>query len=487
MSDTGKTVTWKLGLAYGLPNFGMAIMVGPVLGIIQGIYARDFGVAISAISGVIFAGRLFDAVSDPVVGILSDKYRKRFWGRRSWIVVGAALSLISIAALFMPPGSLFPETAVKGGLTEGPIITYLYVFFVAGFLGWTICEIPYLAWGTEITSDYDQRTKLFSYKTAIGYVGAFVFVALPIIIGKYNIHILGQDAEKQTADFNPFTLKIAMWMLLILMPLFIIIALKVCPDGTHVKKRERHSVKEMAASLFGNRAMLIFTSAFALIGLGVGMQIATGYLYLSVFLGLAEYVAPIYICGMLVNILGVPIWNWAATKASKHVAFMVGAAIMCVFFVGLGLLQPVGENPALYGGKPVGFWLFLVIFMGLNICQAVYYTIPPALMGDVAQYGLLKTGQDQSGTYYSLYTFVYKTTIAIGNGAALYLVGKFGFDAKAETQTETAAWALRAFMGFLPAALVVIAIILLFWYPLSRKRYAEVEQEIERKGLRTSE
>jgi len=475
MSRTESFVNWKLALAYALPNFGMAIMVGPVLGIIQGVYARDFGVAIAAMAGVVFLGRMFDAVSDPAVGITSDRLRKRFWGRRSWVVAGVILSLLSLYNLFIPPA---------GGMTIG----HLRVWFILAFLGWTVCEIPYLAWGTEITTDYDQRTKLFSYKTAIGYLGAFAFVALPILIGKFNVHILGQAPADQTGDFTPLTLKVALWMLVILMPIFLVITLKVCPDGAHVKKRQKHTVKEAASALIGNKAMLIFSSAFILLGFAAGMQIATAYFHVSIYLKLGEHLSPIYMYGMIFNILGVPIWNWLAKRKGKHVAFMIGAAIMALFFLVFGIINPVPENAKLFLGKPLAFWQYLGAFIGLNLCQAVYYAIPPSIIGDIAEYGMLKTGQDQSGTYYSVYTFLYKTTIAIGNGAALYLIAKvFGFDAEATAQTALAGWGLKILMGFLPATLAVAAIVVLFWYPLNRKRYAEIEEEIHRLGLRTAD
>ncbi len=464
-------VDWKLGLAYALPNFGMAIMVGPVLGIIQGVYARDFGVAIAAIAGVIFLGRIFDAFSDPVVGIASDGLRHRFWGRRSWVVAGAAISLFALYHLFIPP---------EGGMTTA----HLGLWFVVAFLGWTVCEIPYLAWGTEITTDYDQRTKLFSYKTAIGYAGAFVFVALPLLIGRFNVHVLGQAPAEQTGDFTPQTLKVALWMLVILMPLFIVITMRVCPDGTHVRHKKKLSLKATAVALFGNKAMLIFSSAFILMGFAAGMQIASAYMHVSIYLKLGEHLSPIYIYGMLFNILGVPVWNWVSARKGKHIAFIIGASCMVFFFLVLGIINPVAENAELVLGKPPAFWQYLTAFIGLNLCQAVYYTIPPAIIGDIASYGMLKTEQDQSGTYYSIYTFLYKTTIAIGNGAALFMIDRvFGFDAAATVQSALAGWGLKLFMGFLPAALLTSAIVVLFWYPLTRKRYAEIQAEIRRKDV----
>ena len=147
-------------------------------------------------------------------------------------------------------------------------------------------------------------------------------------------------------------------------------------------------------------------------------------------------------------------------------------------------MNPAPEDAPLYMGKTFVFWQYLIAFIGLNLCQAVFYSLPPAIIGDIAEYSMLQTRQDQSGTYYSVYTLLYKTTIAVGNGAALYLISSaFGFDAEAKVQTALAGWGLKIFMGFGPAALVVGAVVILCWYPLTRERYAEIEAEIRKLGL----
>jgi len=166
--DNARRVDWHLGLAYSLPNCGLALMVGPAMGILHGYLAKNFGMTLFSIGMVFIVARLWDAITDPMVGIASDKLRNRFWGRRSWLVAGVLVSLLAICPILVWAENLTP------GL--------FCVLMLLCFLGWTLAEIPYLAWGTEIAANYDERTKLFSYKAAMGYLGSLIYLVLPILI-----------------------------------------------------------------------------------------------------------------------------------------------------------------------------------------------------------------------------------------------------------------------------------------------------------------
>ena len=304
MEPNNKAMSWKVALAYALPNFGLAIMVGPIQGLMQGYFTKHFAITMAQIGGVLFLARIIDAIIDPVVGMTSDHFRSRAWGRRSWLVGGATLSLIAVYHLLVVP----PDQTIDG----------LRMWIIAGFIAWTVSEIPYLAWGTELTSDYDARTRIFSFRTALGFMGALLFLAMPNIIACYQIHVMGiVDTPEApiTRDYSHLSMRVSFWMLAIAMPVFVVLALWVCPGGSHVKKTGRKSVAAVLRILFSNRAMLIFMGAFAALGIAGGMQIAIAYLHVSVYLGLGEQVSQIYVIGALCSLLGVPVWNWVAAAA----------------------------------------------------------------------------------------------------------------------------------------------------------------------------
>jgi glycoside/pentoside/hexuronide:cation symporter, GPH family len=471
MSDQRTVVDWKVGLAYGLPNYGLALMIGPAMGILHGFLAKTYGLSLWAMGMVFIVARLFDAVTDPIVGIASDKLRRRFWGRRSWLVAGVALSLLAMYFILVRSESLTPLV--------------FCIWMLVSFLAWTMAEVPYLAWGTEIAEDYNDRTKLFSYKALMGYVGSLIYLVLPLIIMFYQTRVQGIPAEETTKDYSPLSMKVTFAMLALIMPLAVFAALKVCPDGAHIRNPERKNLLRTLGIMVRNRAMLIFSGAFILLGVAGGLQIGMAYLHLSVYLNV-QNTSTIYLFAFLCSLVGVPFWNWFAARRGKHIAFIVGLFITVPFFVWLSLMEPA-NNDVLFLGQPRVFWEYLITICSLNFCQVVYFVMPPAIMGDIANADMIKTRTDETGTYYSVYTFTYKTVLGLGQGVALLLAGSvFAFDPEAKVQTAKAAMGVKMFMGYVPALFAFAGALLMLWYPITKKKYEEIQATLRDMGLKTS-
>ena len=473
MESNTKSATWRLAVAYGLPNFGLAILLGPVQGLLQGYFTKNYDVKLEQIAWIFIMAPLLAGVVDPWVGLVSDHYRDRFWGRRSWLVGGAALSLFCTYHLFIVPSDL--------------TVAYCGFWVILGFIAWTISEITYNAWGTELTSDYDSRTRIFSYKSAMGFIGTLIFLALPNLVTLYQIHVQGVPAAQTSRDFTPLSMQVSFRFLAIAMPVFVMVALWVCPGGSHVRKTQRKRPLEVVRVLFSNKSMLVFMATFATLGISGGMQTAMGYLHLSTYLRLGQDASLIYTIACLSYLLGVPVWNRVAAARGRHVALMIGLSINIVLFVALGLLQP-SSGEAAWLGKPPVFWQYLIILCGLNFSQVVYYSLSPAIVGDISDAAMLETKEDQSATYFAAYTFIYKLSIGTGLWLALYMAGAvFGFNPKAEVQAEAAALGIKTMMGFMPAALVAISIGILLFYPITRAKYLEIQERIKGLGMKVED
>ncbi len=228
--------------------------------------------------------------------------------------------------------------------------------------------------------------------------------------------------------------------------------------------------------------MRVFSGSFILLGIAGGLQIGMAYLHLSVYLGITS-TSTIYFFAFICSLLGVPFWNWFAARFGKHIAFIVGLSITVPFFVALSLMEPVNQEN-LWHGRPVVFWQYLVTICALNFCQVVYHVMPPAIVGDIANEDMIETRTDETGTYYSIYTFAYKTVLGVGQGIALLMAGAvFGFEPKAETQTEQAEFGIKLFMGYVPAAFALAGALLMTRYPLNKRRYQEVQAKLREMGL----
>ena len=158
-------------ISYALPAFTLAVIGIPVYVYIPKFYTDALGVPVAAAGVILLAIRLFDAFTDPLIGIISDKAVTRFGRRRPMILTGAILVAASILFLFNPPNLT---------VTGATAWFVLWVFLL--FLSWTIVAVPYESLGPELTFDYKERTSLFAMRDGLLLLGIFAAAASPALI-----------------------------------------------------------------------------------------------------------------------------------------------------------------------------------------------------------------------------------------------------------------------------------------------------------------
>ena len=151
-------------LIYASPAFAGSALALPIFVFMPKFYSDDVGAPLGFIAFAIAFARSFDAITDPMMGWISDRTKTRWGRRRPWLAVGAPLAAVAAFALFSPPNDLTTVTAAWWFL--GAFSLY--------FLFHTIYEIPYLALGSELSMDYHERSSLFGWRTAIALVGQTV-------------------------------------------------------------------------------------------------------------------------------------------------------------------------------------------------------------------------------------------------------------------------------------------------------------------------
>jgi Na+/melibiose symporter-like transporter len=154
----------------------------PILNFLPAIYAQQFGISLGALGTIFLLERLWGVFADPLVGSLSDRTRSRFGRRRPWIAGGSAVFGLAAAALFFPPQGVSP--------------VYLGIGLFTFYLGFSMIQIPYLAWSGEITGDYRERTRVATFTTVATSVALLLVMLLPALID--HLH-LGDDKLKLAA------------------------------------------------------------------------------------------------------------------------------------------------------------------------------------------------------------------------------------------------------------------------------------------------
>jgi Na+/melibiose symporter-like transporter len=151
--------------AYALPALPLAVVLFPSLAILPGFYARHTAIPLATIGMILIVARGFDAVVDPFIGFISDSTRSRWGARKPWMVAGSLIMALSVSQLYAPSSDV------------GPL--YYLGWFVAFYLGYSMIEIPYKAWGTEMARDYIDRTRIATAVAILFGIGNLAFAIAP--------------------------------------------------------------------------------------------------------------------------------------------------------------------------------------------------------------------------------------------------------------------------------------------------------------------
>lgn len=437
--------------AYSGPAFSQSFLMGPAISVLQGIYAKFFGLGLEQIALVILVSRLFDAVTDPVIGFLSDRYRARRGTRKPWILAGTALAVVACWFLYVPGGRV-------------TTLSFLSWYLLAT-LGWTLVEMPYGAWLAELTEDYAERARVASWRSVARFLGLLAFFGLPLVLSP----VLG------TTEFTPTTLRWAALFAAAVLPVAALVAVFVVPNGSVAARREGATLREALGAVGRNRPLWYFAAMYAIAGLGGGMGWGLVYFYIDGYLGLGKRLAGLLVLSIPVGILAAPAWGALCRRYGKQQSWAVGCAGSAVVSLCYALITP----------GPLAAWLVMMTLLGINALVVAEAVAGPAMLADVVDYGRWRFGADYAGTYYAFFTMVQKANMGIGAGIGLAVAGLVGFDATLATQTTRGVVGLLLGFSGLPALLYLVAAAMVWRFPIDRRRQSVIVRAIARRARRS--
>lgn len=443
-----KNVPIGLLVVFSLPAIVQSLMHVPANTVLQGVYAKEFGVTVTALGIALVIAKLFDAISDPLIGQLSDRFFAKYHTRKPFLLIGTLISVPSVWFLYTPPAD--PSVFWFGG------------WFIAAYLGWTITEVPYKAWSFELSSNYEKRTFIQTLLTFWSFLGAALFFLLPVV------SVSQGWAENQ--EVTGQTLALAAMIIVVAMPLLLLLIISTVPDGQIHATNKTDSLAEVFQSLVQNKPLLYLIVLYVIVGIGGGMNQALSFFYIGNYLGIPEQYAIIIFISLLFALLGAPLGMLLCYLFQKHVAWAISVAIMIL--PNLCILFFVEPGEAAFGPMVACIAVALIGYAAGAVSVA-------SMLGDVVDYGIWKFGQDRAGTYSSVYTFCAKLVAALGNGLGLILIGSMGFDAQADVVTEQAALGLK--LGYLvfPVIGMVVVIPFILKYQITREKHTEILAGIE--------
>ncbi len=445
-------------------------------------YYVELGISLYTMSVIIFAARLSDAFTDPLIGVLSDKTKSR-WGRRKpWIAAGAPLLMLSLYMLFVP--------------SENPSAWYFGFWIVILYLAFTIVDLPYHAWGAELSPLYDERTKITARREQFHFLGTITFNLLPlaaaalIYFSRADLSSVADVLGNFTAEFVSIMEEragridvILNWLanaVLLLIPITFLMALLFVPEpDQQVIPRRKPTFLASLRVVRRNGPFVRLMVCYTVSVLGTGMTGVLSYFFVKHVIGAGE-LYPIYLLVYyLSSVLGLPVWTWLANRIGKHRAYRV-AIFWYAFWASWIPFIPSGM-----------FGLFLVIMCFKGSAIGALLAIPAAMAADAVDIDSARTGEQRAGLYFSVWGLLKKGANALGGAIGLAAVAFFGFDALAdpalagteEGNSESALLMLAVLYSIVPAGFKFIALPFIWKYPLTEARQIRIRERLERRGV----
>jgi Na+/melibiose symporter-like transporter len=447
---------------YGLVNLPTSIVGLPIALYIPAFYSQNLGLSLAVVGTLIALSRLTDVVTDPAIGIASDRWRTRFGRRKPWMLFGMPLKVLSLWMLFVPHSSF---AVTLWSAMGGEAVSNLYLFFwiSALYLGFTLVDLPYRAWGAELSLDYDERSRVTGWREAFGYGGTLLALLIPLI--------MSMAFDRPGADN---ALLAVATVVVIAMPILSLPALlwvrelpaRTAPAAPVAWKR---GLKIVWANGPYRRLVICFVFLVAAVSMTASLSFFfVGSVMEETFDRYAIFILAYYVSSSA----AIPIWFAISRRLGKHKTVVLGILWLSLWSAFIPLLGP-GH-----------YWIFFAVMMLKGSAVGALVFLPASMAADVVDLDTLRTGEQRTGLYFSLWGMVNKGAVAVGVFLATNGVVWFGFDPTSDSNTESAKLALAFLYSVIPAALACVALPLLWKYPLTKERQARMRAHIEKRDAR---
>jgi GPH family glycoside/pentoside/hexuronide:cation symporter len=459
-------------LVYGTGDWGTA-GYGTLRQVFYAIFLTDVvGLEPRLASIAALIGIVWDAINDPIVGMISDRVRTR-WGRRRPFLLffaipyGAGFLLLWYAPPF-----------------EGQIAKMIFVtlaFMIADTLE-TLVAVPFSALTPELTPDYDERTSLTGFRMffnlAISLVTA---VAAPMIVDA----VIAGGGTQQQGYLVTAAIFGGMAAAPFLLIFFVIREHELTPEQTHSV-----SFAETVRTAWANVPFRYATLVYMLNWITFDLVALVLPFYLLYWISSGDLLAQASVLGvslpiesavfavlLITSVAVLPVWIWISHRFSKQTAYMIGMVFWAIVQLVIFSIQP-GQ---------VSLVLFMSFLAGISVSSA--HILPDAMFPDVIEWDELRTRRRSEGIYYGVKNFIRKLTGALAIFIGLQTLGWFGYQAPPAgvtvfQQSSVALTAIRFLIGPFGAVLLFSAVAMAWFYPLTRERHARVRKLLEQRKAR---
>ncbi len=440
----------RVKVLYGMGDIGFSLTL-TIIGAYFAIFLTDVvGVSPSVAAIAIFIGRSWDYVNDPLIGHFSDRARTRWGRRRPFLLFGALPFALAYLLMWMRP-------PFESHLALAIYYASVYVIFDVAA---TFVYMPYFALTPELTSNYDERTALTSYRMFFSILGSLIAFTVPLaIIGTFR----PENAPRVLLMGTIFGFASAAPLLIVFFS---------TRERAEYLELEQPKLRDSLRAAVKNRPFVFGAIIFLITWVSIDILQATLLYFIKYVLQREEQSDAIMAAIFITAILALPLWEWAARRLNKRLAYGVGVAFWAV--VQLILIS-------INASVPLQMIFFLCVLAGIGVSAA--HVLPWSILPDAIEWDEYQTGTRHEGMFYSLVTLAQKIASSIAIPMALLILDAAGYTPNAVRQPASALLGIRLVIGPLPALLLTIGIIFAIAYPLNRQTHARIVQELEERRL----
>jgi GPH family glycoside/pentoside/hexuronide:cation symporter len=443
--DDEQKLPVKVKLGFGIGDLGGNLYFTVIAFWLLNYFTDTVGIAAGMAGIAVAIGKIWDAVTDPLMGYISDRTKSRWGRRRPYLLFGSFVWFIAMIILFTNPG-LSNSTA-------------LFIWAVAAFCflstAFTVVNVPYSSLTPELTKDYHERSSLNGYRAVFMVVGTLIGAgaALPLVNALPNKNI---GFSVMGAFFGALMMGAAL-----------ITFSSVREPKLALASQPKTDFLKSYLNVFKTKPFLIilFTYMLNLIAVSV---VSGSMIYYFKYIHDNEGLTTVALLILLVTaMIFIPLAVLISKKIGKKTTYAVGMliiALACILVFALG--------------HELGIVFVFVMMFVAGVGLSTTYPMPWSMIPDTVEYGYLQSGERQEGGYYGIWTFFSKA----GQGLAVLFSGLVlqgtGYVAEA-VQTDLAQLGIRLLIGPVTALFFAGAAFLLLFYPLNEKRYQELQEKIK--------
>lgn len=427
--------------SYSMVALPIGAMAMPIAIYMPPLYSGSLGLSLATVGLIFTLARVWDLITDPVMGVVIDRYGSRWGQYKHWVALAIPVLMLAVYKVFLPNPSDVSALYLGG---------WLLVLYV----GYTMLSISHNSWGSVLAGDYDERSTIFGWREIFIILGMGLVLAIPAAL----------DLSGETR----ITEKVAAMGIfcLILFPLTVIPTLMVVPDKMSVRT-ETIGFQDALDLVRANPTLwrllfADFTTAFAM------SSTAALYIFFATYaFELKDHASLALLLYFFAGFLAMPAWLKLAYRMGKIGAIKIA--------IGYTMLLQAGMFFVTDPGNVVLFWSYTFI---AGLAFGAGPTLLHSMMADLTEIDESKTGQKRAGMYFALLATVNKLGGASAVGLTLTLADKLFNFTPGSANSPEAIHGLLVIFCFAPAAALAITYLPLNRYPLDKEAQSEITQQL---------